>query len=89
MTAPRQAKTSNLTATARSFGVKSTAFVFIVLYGASSSFLMPYGYQTHLMVMTLGRCTTLDFMRVGLPVSITYSALVFTLTPWVFPLMPV
>ncbi|PKO70598.1 MAG: SLC13 family permease [Betaproteobacteria bacterium HGW-Betaproteobacteria-16] len=75
-------------ATARSFGVDPTAFVFIVLYGASAGFLIPSGYQTHLMVMTVGRYTTRNFVKAGLPVSLAYSAVVLTLTPWVFPLTP-
>ena len=75
-------------ATARSFGVDPTAFVFVVLYGASAGFLIPSGYQTHLMVMTLGRYSTRNFVKAGLPVSLAYSAVVLTLTPWVFPLTP-
>lgn len=75
-------------ATAQSFGVDPTAFVFIVLYGASAGFMVPFGYQTHLMVMTPGRYTMTEFVQAGIPVSLTYSAVVLTLTPWVFPLVP-
>jgi hypothetical protein len=40
-----------------------------VLYGASCSFLTPYGYQTNLMVMSPGRYTLRDFVRAGTPVA--------------------
>ena len=73
-------------ATARAFGVDPTAFVMVVAYGASAGFLIPFGYQTHLMVMSPGRYRATDFLRAGLPVSFTYSAVVLVLTPLVFPL---
>lgn len=73
-------------ATARAFGVDPTAFVLIVAYGASAGFLIPFGYQTHLMVMSPGHYRTTDFLRAGLPVSITYSVVVLMLTPIFFPL---
>jgi di/tricarboxylate transporter len=73
-------------ATARTFGVEPAAFVLIVVYGASASFLIPFGYQTHLMVMTPGRYRTVDFLRMGVPVSLAYSAVVLLLTPVFFPL---
>lgn len=76
-------------ATARAFGVDPTAFVMVVAYGASAGFLIPFGYQTHLMVMSPGRYRMTDFLRAGLPVSITYSLTVLLLTPIVFPLKPV
>jgi di/tricarboxylate transporter len=73
-------------ATARAFGVDPTAFVMVVAYGASACFLLPFGYQTHLMVMSPGRYRTTDFLKTGLPVSVAYSVGVLTLTPWFFPL---
>lgn len=76
-------------ATARAFGVDPTAFVLIVAYGASAGFLIPFGYQTHLMVMSPGRYRMTDFLRAGLPVSVTYSTVVLALTPLFFPLTPV
>lgn len=73
-------------ATARAFGVDPTAFVMVVAYGASACFLVPFGYQTHLMVMSPGHYRVTDFFRAGLPVSLTYSVVVLTLTPIFFPL---
>ncbi|WP_235937025.1 hypothetical protein [Vreelandella azerica] len=56
-----------------------------VAYGASACFLIPFGYQTHLMVYSPGRYRISDFLKTGLPVSLVYSAAVLILTPLVFP----
>ena len=74
--------------TASAFGVDPMPFVMVVLYGASACFLVPFGYQTHLMVYSPGRYRLLDFVRAGLPVSLTYSVLVLSLVPLFFPFRP-
>ena len=71
--------------TARAFGVDPLPFVMAVAYGASASFMIPFGYQTHLMVMSPGRYRVRDFVKAGLPVSLTYSLLVLLLIPLFFP----
>jgi len=45
-----------------------------VAFGASGSFLTPSSYQTHLMVMGPGNYSNQDFMKLGLPVLVAYSA---------------
>jgi di/tricarboxylate transporter len=70
---------------AESFGLNIMPFVMAVAYGASASFLTPYGYTTNLMVQNLGGYTLRDYFRMGLPLSITYSGLVLFLIPRVFP----
>jgi di/tricarboxylate transporter len=60
-------------------------FVMAVAYGASASFLTPYGYTTNLMVQNLGGYQLRDYLRAGLPLSVTYSVLVILLLPWIFP----
>ena len=45
-----------------------------VAFGASGSFLTPSSYQTHLMVMGPGNYSNQDFIRLGLPVLLVYSA---------------
>lgn len=72
-------------ATATSLGVDPMPFVMAVAYGASASFLSPYGYQTNLMVYGPGGYRFIDYLRIGLPVSVLYSAVVLALVPLFFP----
>ena len=59
-------------------------FVFAVAFGASASFLIPHGYQTNLMVTSLGSYKTKDFIKAGIPLSIVYSLVVIIATPIFF-----
>ncbi len=73
---------------AQSFGVSYMPFVMIVAFGASASFLTPYGYATNLMVQNLGGYALRDYLRVGLPLSLVYSATVLVMVPRLFPFHP-
>ena len=70
---------------AESYGLSHMPFVMAVAYGASASFLTPYGYTTNLMVQNLGGYQFRDYLRAGLPVSLVYSVAVIFLIPRVFP----
>jgi di/tricarboxylate transporter len=67
------------------FGVNPLPFVMAVAFGASASFISPFGYQTNLMVYSAGNYRIKDYVTVGLPLSIIYSITVLTLIPLVFP----
>lgn len=71
--------------TAQAFGVDPMPFIMAVAFGASACFMMPFGYQTHLMVYSPGRYRMLDYIKTGLPISLLYSAGVITLVPMAFP----
>ncbi len=71
--------------TATNLGVDVTPFIFAVAYRASASFMTPYGYQTNLMVSSVGGYNFNTFLKSGLLVSIVYSFIVITLIPLVFP----
>lgn len=71
--------------TALSFDSSMLPFVMAVAYGASASFLMPYGYQTNLMVYTAGGYDMKTFFKSGSIVSLVYSSLVIGLIPLFFP----
>lgn len=71
---------------AAQLGLDPKPFVMAVLYGASCSFITPYGYQTNLMVMAPGRYTLGDFARAGTPVALVYLAVALATIPIVFPL---
>ena len=71
---------------AAQLGLDPMPFVMAVLYGASCSFLTPYGYQTNLMVMSPGRYTLGDFVRAGTPVALVFMAVALVAIPIAFPL---
>ena len=70
---------------AESYGLSHMPFIMAVAFGASASFLTPYGYTTNLMVQNLGGYTLKDYFRAGLPLSIVYSTTIIVLLPRVFP----
>ncbi len=61
-------------------------FVLALLVGASSSFLTPIGYQTNTIVYGMGGYRWRDFVRVGLPVTLTTIVVASITIPFVFPL---
>nr|WP_275660149.1 SLC13 family permease [Pseudoalteromonas sp. Isolate6] len=72
-------------ALASGFGVNPLPFVMAVAFGASASFISPFGYQTNLMVYSAGNYRIRDYVTMGLPLSLIYSATVLTVIPLVFP----
>lgn len=70
--------------TAASLGVDPLPFVMVVAYAASACFLLPFGYQTHLMVYSAGGYKVQDYAKVGWLLSLAYGALVVFLTAMFF-----
>ena len=66
-------------------GVDPLPFVMAVAFGASGSFISPYGYQTNVMVYNAGNYRLIEFIKFGIPVSLLYSAVVLVMIPIVFP----
>jgi di/tricarboxylate transporter len=73
---------------AQQTGLDPMPFVMAVLYGASCSFVTPFGYQTNLMVMSPGRYALRDYARAGLPIALVFQATALLVLPLVFPLRP-
>ena len=69
---------------ATSLDVSIMPFVMAVAFGASASFISPFGYQTNLMVMNAGNYKFGDFTKIGVLVWGTYSATALYLIPKVF-----
>jgi di/tricarboxylate transporter len=67
---------------ANALGVDPLPFVMVVAYAASACFLLPFGYQTHLMVYSAGGYKVTDFAKVGWLVSVVYALAVVSLS-WV------
>ncbi|PKF62525.1 SLC13 family permease [Psychromonas sp. psych-6C06] len=71
---------------AMSIDANPMAFIMAVAFGASASFISPYGYQTNLMVFNAGQYKLNDFIKIGVPVSIAYSLTAVTMIVVVFGL---
>lgn len=59
-------------------------FVMAVAFGASASFVSPYGYQTNLMVYTAGNYRMSDYFKLGMPIFVVYSVIAVTMINWLF-----
>jgi di/tricarboxylate transporter len=68
---------------AASLGVDGMPFVIVVMVGASCSFISPMGYQSNLMVYRPGGYKFVDFVKIGVPLTI----LVGVITIWMTPLL--
>jgi di/tricarboxylate transporter len=71
---------------AERLGVQPMPFVMAVLFGASCSFLTPYGYQTNLMIMGPGKYSLKDYARAGGPIVVAYLVTALVAIPLFFPL---
>ena len=71
--------------TALALGVDPRPFVIAITLGASLSFLTPIGYQTNLMVYSMGNYRFSDYTRLGVPLNLITITLAVLLIPRAFP----
>lgn len=68
---------------ARQLGLPAEPFILAVLFGANMSYATPMAYKTNLLVMSAGGYTFMDFVRVGVPLTI----LVWGALVWLLPIL--
>ncbi|HEY0923086.1 SLC13 family permease [Rheinheimera pacifica] len=72
-------------AIAQNLAVDPVPFFMAVAFGASASFISPFGYQTNLMVYSAGNYQLRDYIRLGVPMALVYSAVVLIFLPLIYP----
>lgn len=65
-------------------GAPLMPFALAVAFAASASFISPYGYQTNLLAFNAGNYKFVHFIKIGTPISLTYSTIVLGLLNWVY-----
>lgn len=73
-------------AVAGSMQVDPRPFLITVALAASSCFMSPVGYQTHLMVYNAGHYRFADFFKVGFPLNLLFAVVTVALVPFFWPL---
>jgi len=71
--------------TAQRIGADFMPFVITLMIAASASFATPIGYQTNLMVFSVGGYRFSDYLRVGLPLTFLVGITTLLIVPRVWP----
>lgn len=66
---------------ATSMGVSFMPFAMILMLGISYAFINPAGYQTNLMVQAPGNYSFMDFVKIGVPLTILTGIVALLLAP--------
>jgi di/tricarboxylate transporter len=70
---------------AHNLGVSLLPFGIAIMMGASAAYATPMGYQTNLMVMGPGGYRFIDYVRLGVPLTIITGAVTLALIPRFWP----
>lgn len=70
---------------AKSMDASPYPFLFAVTVAASMCFASPFSTPPNALVMSAGRYTFMDYVRVGLPLQLLLFVVMMLFLPWVFP----
>jgi di/tricarboxylate transporter len=73
---------------ANALNLNPFAFMFVVTFAASNSYMTPIGYQTNTMVYGPGGYKFLDFTRLGAPLTLMLMVITPLLVIWIYGLQP-
>ncbi|MCB9138824.1 MAG: SLC13 family permease [Caldilineaceae bacterium] len=73
------------TAMAAGLGVSHRPFIVILMLGCSYAFINPAGYQTNLMVQEPGKYTFIDYVKLGVPLTIVVGLIAMLIVPLLYP----
>ncbi len=71
--------------TALQMGISPYPFMFAVAVGASMCFASPFSTPPNALVMSAGRYSFMDYVKVGLPLQIILGIIMVLLLPVIFP----
>ncbi|MGK7929322.1 MAG: SLC13 family permease [Spirulina sp.] len=71
---------------AKTLALNPFAFMFVVTFAASNSYMTPIGYQTNTMVYGPGEYKFFDFTRVGAPLTLLMALIIPLLIIWIYGL---
>jgi di/tricarboxylate transporter len=71
---------------AQTLGMPVEPFVLAVLFGANLSYATPMAYQTNLLVMNAGGYKYIDFIKVGIPLTLIVWAMLTGMLTWIYKL---
>ncbi len=71
--------------TAEQLQVNFIPFALTIMIAASASFATPIGYQTNLMVYGPGGYHFVDYLKIGVPLTILVGIVTVILIPWLWP----
>jgi di/tricarboxylate transporter len=60
-----------------SLSIQPEPFFLVTAFGASASFLTPFGYHTNMMIYSIGHYRPHDFIKLGLPLTLIYICTVY------------
>ena len=71
--------------TAEQLGISPYPLMMAVGLAASAAFMTPFSHKANLLVMGAGGYRSMDFVRVGTPLTIVVLAMLVIMVPWFFP----